>query len=171
MKPIALLAALGLLAASAACGGPKDRSGAKLELADARLVVTQADGTSHVLALTAAGAVTFDNEPVLTLEKAGHILVGGKRLARVESDGGISARKVRTNALVKDDGTFVLDGVDELTIGPDGAATGPLFETIDHPRVKLEGAKVRYEGPPGARRATMVGFAAFLTNLPAAVAE
>jgi hypothetical protein len=124
-----------------------------------------------VLALTAAGAVTFDNEPVITLEKNGHIVVGGKRLARVESDGGISARKVRTNAVVKDDGTFVLDGVDELVLAPDGTASGPLFETMEHPRMKLEGAKVRYEGPPGARRATMVGFAAFVTGLPAAVAQ
>lgn len=165
----ALVVALVVMLA-AACGGPKDKTGAKLELADAKLVVTQADGQIHVLALAASGAVTFDNQPLITLEKNGHILVGGQRLARVERDGSISANKVRTNAVVKDDGTFVLDGVDELTIGPDGAATGPLFETMDHPRVKLEGGKVEYVGPPGARRATMVGFAALLTNLPAAVA-
>jgi hypothetical protein len=165
----ALVVVLGLCAA-AACGGVKDKTGATLELADARLVVEQADGQSHVLALAANGAVTFDNEPVITLEKNGHILVGGKRLARVERDGSISANTVRTNAVVKDDGTFVLDGVDELFLSPDGTASGPIFETMDHPRVKLEGSKMRYEGPLGARRATMVGFAAFVTSLPAAVA-
>jgi hypothetical protein len=160
-----------VLVLAAACGGAKDKTGAKLELADAKLVITQADGASHVLALSAAGAVTFDNQPVITFEKNGHILVGGKRLARVERDGSISAQTVRTNALVKEDGTFVLNGVDELTIAPDGKVTGPLFETMDHPSLKLEGGTMAYSGPPGARRATMVGFAAFVTSLPAAVAN
>lgn len=170
MRKVLLLGLLASIVTLGACGGAKDRTGAKLELANAKLVVTQADGQIHVLTLAANGAVTFDNQPVVTLEKNGHIQVGGKRLARIERDGSISASTVRTNAVVKEDGTFVLDGVDELTIGPDGAATGPLFETMDHPRVKLQGGKVEYVGPPGARRATMVGFAAFLTNLPAAVA-
>ncbi len=161
------LLVLGVLAMGA-CGA-KDKSGARLDLADARLVITQADGATHVLALAAGGAVTFDNQPVLTLERLGHIVVGGHRLARVELDGSISANKVRTNATVSPEGTFVLDGQTELTIADDGAVTGPLFETMDHPRLKLEGAKVRYEGPPAARRATMVGFAAFVTSLPAAV--
>lgn len=169
MRYLALLWLFGVSVTLAACGGAKDRTGAKLELADAKLVVAQADGQTHVLALSAAGAVTFDNQPVITLEKNGHILVGGKRLARVERDGSISAQTVRTNAVVKEDGTFVLNGVDELVLAPDGTASGPLFETMDHPRVVLEGAKVRYDGPPGARRATMVGLAAFLTDLPAAV--
>ncbi|MBZ0232256.1 MAG: hypothetical protein K8M05_07875 [Deltaproteobacteria bacterium] len=163
------LALLGLVVL-AACGGPKDRTGAALELADARLVVTQADGQTRTLALAAGGAVTFDNQPVVTLEKNGHIVIAGKRLARVERDGSISANTVRTNVVVKEDGTFVLDGVEELTIGPDGKVTGPLFETMDHPRVQLEGGTMAYQGPPAARRATMVGFAAFVTSLPTAVA-
>lgn len=166
MRKVALT---GLFALAAACGGARDRTGARLELADAKLVVAQSDGQTHVLALAASGAVTFDNQPLITLEKNGHIVIGGKRLARVERDGSISANTVRTNALVKDDGTFVLDGVDELTIGPDGKVTGPLFETMDHPRVKLEGSTMEYSGPPSARRAAMVGFAALVTNLPSAV--
>ncbi|HUQ07901.1 MAG TPA: hypothetical protein VM261_35645 [Kofleriaceae bacterium] len=166
----ALVVTLGLVAA-AACGGAKDKTGAKLELADARLVITQADGANHVLALAANGAVTFDNEPVITLEKNGHINVGSKRLARVERDGSISATTVRTNAAVTPTGSFMLDGVEELVIGPDGNVTGPLFETMEHPRFKIEGATMKYEGSPGARQATMVGFAAFVTSLPAAVAQ
>jgi hypothetical protein len=161
---------LGLFALVAACGGPKDKTGAKLELADAKLILVQADGQTRVLALAADGSVTFDNQPLIKLEKnGGHIVIDGKRRARVERDGSISANSVRTNAVVKDDGTFVLDGVEELTIDQDGNVTGPLFDTLDHPKLVLAGGKLRYEGPPGARRATMVGFAALLTNLPAAV--
>lgn len=170
MRAAAAIAFAVAVVGLAACGGPKDRTGAKLELADARFVITQADGQTRTLALAASGAVTFDNEPVVTIEPNGHIVVGGARLARVERDGSISARKVRTNAVVNEDGTFILDGVEELTIGPDGKVTGPLFETMDHPRVALEGGTMAYQGPPGARRAAMVGMAAFLTSLPAAVA-
>jgi hypothetical protein len=169
MRALVVAGLLVLAVAATACDGPRYRSGAKLELADAKLVVEQADGQLHVLALNAAGAVTFDNEPVITLEKTGHILIGGKRLARVEPDGSISANGMRTNVQVKEDGTFILSTIEELTFAPDGTASGPLFETMDHPRVKLEGGKVRYEGPPGARQATVVGFAAFLTDLPASV--
>lgn len=41
---------------------------------------------------------------------------------------------------------------------------------MDHPRVQLEGGTMEYQGPPAGRRATMVGFAAFVTSLPTAVA-
>ncbi len=163
------------VAASVAAGGAActkaDHTGARLELAAATLVVEQADGTRHVFALAATGEVTFDGERLITLQPNGHIVIDGKPAARVERDGTISARSVRTNAMVHDDGAFLLGGEPELTLGADGVASGPLLTTMDHPRLALEGARVRYQGPPGARRAVMVGFAAFVTGLPAAVAD
>jgi hypothetical protein len=164
MKAPALLV-IGMLAA-AGCGS--DKPGVRVELADARLVFAQPDGSSHVVTLTADGAVSFDGEPVIKVRKDGQIEAEGQLFARLQPDGRVFAHGVATNVRINEDAVFEMDGAPELTIGADGAVTGPLLETMDHPMLPLDGAKVRYEGPPGARRATMLGFAAFVTNLPGA---
>lgn len=169
MRGAAAIVALAMVVTGAAGCGKKDRSpGAKLELADARIVIEQTDGVTHVLALKADGAVTFDNEAVVTLRKDGQIAVGGKLSARLDPKFHLYAHGLETNVVVtREPPVFQMDGGDELQIEDSGAVTGPLFETMDHPRLMVDGARVRYEGPPGARQATLLGFAAFVTGLNA----
>lgn len=160
-----------LAAAGLAACAKGDPTGARLVLAEARLVVTGDDGPRHVLTVSAAGEIALDGAAQFTLRPDGHIVVGGQAVARVERDGAISVHSVRTNAVVRDDAAFVLDGAVELEVGDDGAVTGPLLATMDHPRLRVDGARLRYEGPPAARRAAMIGLAGVVTNLPARVGE
>lgn len=164
MRTAALLVATML---AAGCGA-RDRGGVKVELADARLVFAQPDGSTHAIVLKADGAVSYDGEAVIKIRKDGQLESEGKLFARLEKDGRVYAHGVETNLRVSPEGALTLDGAEELAIGDDGSVTGPLLETMDHPMLPIDGAKVRYEGPPGARRATMLGFAAFVTNLPGA---
>ena len=157
--------AIALAAAAAGCMKP-DRSGAKVELADARLEMVQQDGTKHVLSLSATGALAFDGETFATITADSRLLVGGKETGKLEKDGVLWAQGVPSNVVIKPGGTFVMNGVDEVRLDEDGVATGPLLATMDHPRMDLDGAKVTYVGPPGARRPLMTGFAAFVTRTP-----
>lgn len=165
------LVAIGIAAAlgAAGCKGRDRSSSAPIAVAPARLVVEQADGVTHVLAVGADGAVTFDNEPVVVVRKDGQIAaaVGGKPMARLSKDFKLYAHGIETNVHVLPSGVFQMNGADELLIAEDGKVTGPLLESMDHPRLKVEGAKVAYEGPPAARQALLVGFAAFVTGLTA----
>jgi hypothetical protein len=167
MKALVLGLLVSGLVAAAGCGKRDRSAGAPLVLADAKLIVEQADGATHIFSLKADGAVTFDTEPVVTVRKDGQIAAGGKLMARLNKDYKIIAHGVETNAAVMPSGVFQLDGADELLIAEDGKVTGPLLETMDHPRLNVEGAKVVYEGPPAARQAMLVGFAAFVTGLGA----
>lgn len=158
-----------LLATTLAFGcGARDQGGARLELGEARLVFAQPDGSTNAVVLRADGAVSYDGEAVIKLRRDGQIETGGKLMGRLQRDGRVFAHGVETNMHVDADANFLLDGVVELSIGADGVVTGTLLETMDHPMLPLDGAKIRYEGPPGARRATMLGFAAFVTNLAGA---
>lgn len=173
MRGFAVAAAVAAAAVAslggAGCKGRDRSSSAPIALAAARLVVEQADGVTHVLAVAADGTVTFDNEPVVVVRKDGQIAgpAGGKPMARLSKDFRLYAHGVETNVHVLPSGVFQMDGADELLIAEDGKVTGRLLQTMDHPRLKVEGAKVAYEGPPAARQALLVGFAAFVTDLTA----
>lgn len=161
---VAVAVWVALVGALAACRSTPPT--VKLELADAKLAITAKDGATHTVALTKAGALSLDGATFATLTGNGTLLVGGKPVGNVDPDGSIRIGKELTNAKVKRDGTFVLAEVEELTIAADGAVTGPLLDTIDHPQLGTD-LTMRYDGPSGARRPLMVGFATLVTSLPA----
>lgn len=154
-----ILVALLTGVAAAACG-VKDRTEAKLDLADAKLTVQQADGARHELALTAAGAVTWDGKPQVTISRQGVVRAGKQVLAKIDKYGAVTVGGQPTNLVVTKDGALQLDGVDELTIDRDGVVGGGFLTTMDHPAVKLgDGSRLAYVGPPAARQALLLGFA------------
>jgi hypothetical protein len=159
MKRRTFVLAVVVSVAAAACG-VKDRTEAKLELADARLTVEQADGARHELALTAAGAVTWDGKPQVTISRQGVVRAGKQVLAKIDKYGAVTVGGQPTNLVVTREGALVLDGVNELTIDRDGVVGGGFIATMDHPAVKLgDGSKLAYVGPPAARQALLLGFA------------
>lgn len=151
-----------LLLALGACR--QDPPRIKLELADATLSIDTAAGAKHTLALDHGGVLTFDGASFGALTRNGRILVGGAPRGHVDLDGTLRFDNQPSNAKILDDGTFQLDGGDELTIGADGAVTGFLLDTIDHP-VLGKDLTIRYQGPPGARRPIMIGFATLVTGV------
>ena len=143
--------------------GMKDPTMARLDLADATITIDQPDGVHHALTLAASGAVAWDGKPLLTISKSGALTAGGRAIAVVDKHGAITVHGQPTNLAVRPDGSFELDGVAELTIDRDGTIAGPLIKTIDHPALVLDGSKLAYVGPPAARWATLLGFAAVLS--------
>ena len=147
----------------AGCGGVKDKTVARLELADARLTIDQADATHHELALTANGEVRWDGKLFVVVTRNGVLRSGTAIVARVDKYGALSVRGQPTNLAVRPEGEFEIDGVQELTIDRDGTVAGPLLGSLDHPALNLDGAKVVYVGPANARWALLLGFAALVT--------
>ncbi len=160
---LALAAAVTL---AAGCMKP-DTRGARLELADARLEIAQHDGARHVVSMTSQGVLAFDREVFATIGKDGDLRAGGAETAKLQKDGVLWVQGVRSNnVVIRPDGTFEMYGEVALTIGADGAVTGPLLASMAHPRMVTEDATVTYVGPPEARRALMTGFVAFVTGTP-----
>lgn len=157
-----------MLAAGAGCG-MRSPTEARLTLADARLTIDQADGRHHELTLAASGVVRWDGVELVTIGKNGALRRGDHELAKVDKHGKMTIGGQPTNLAVTPDGVFVLDDVAELTIDRDGVVAGPLFTSIDHPAVELDGSKVAYVGPPAARAATLLGFVTLIT--PSLAAE
>ncbi len=144
--------------------GMKDPTMARLELADATITIDQPDGVHHALTLAASGAVAWDGKPLLTISKNGVLSAGGKTIAKVDKHGAITIHgQLVDNLAVLPDGTFRLDGEAALTIDRDGTIAGPLIKSLAHPALVLDGSKLAYVGPPGARWATLLGFAAVLS--------
>lgn len=158
----ALTVALAALGAAAGCG-VEDPTRAHIDLADAKMTIDQPDGVHHELAVAASGAVTWDGKPLVTIGAKGTLKAGGKVIARLDKHGVMTLRGQLTNVAVTKDGAFIMDGTPELTITRDGLIAGPLIETIDHPAVVLEGSKLGFVGPPAARQAILLGFAALVT--------
>jgi hypothetical protein len=154
-------AGLVLMIALGACRS--DTPTIKLELAETKLAIDTAAGAKHTLTMNPGGVYTFDGQIVGAVTPTGKLLIGGAIMGNVDLDGTIRFDNKPTNAKVLPDGTFELDGGTELTLGPDGVASGVLLDTIDHPALGKD-LTIRYEGPPGARRATMIGFAMIVTR-------
>jgi hypothetical protein len=160
---VAVAAGVGALAVTCAGCGVKDRTVARLELADAKITIDQADGVHHALALASKGEVAWDGKPFLVITRDGALKVGKDVVARIDRHGALTIKGQPTNYAIRPDGAFAIDGVDELTIDRDGLIGGPLIDSLDHPVIKLEGAKLAYVGPANARWATLIGLAALLT--------
>lgn len=162
---MAAMLAAGVTASAAAGAGCGMRSPteARLTLADARITIDQADGRHHELTLAATGVVRWDGVELVTIGKNGALRRGDRELAKVDKHGKMTIGGQPTNLMVTPDGVFVLDDVAELTIDRDGVVAGPLFTSIDHPAVELDGSKVAYLGPPAARAATLLGFVTLIT--------
>jgi hypothetical protein len=165
-RSILVAAIMGVGLGGAALGGAgcgvKDRTEGRLDLADAELAIDQQDGVHHELSLTAAGAVAWDGKPLVTITRNGVLRAGTRTLAKIDKYGAVTIGGQPTNLVVTKDGALQLDGQDELTIDRDGVVAGTLVDTIDHPAMKLDGAKLTYAGPPAARQAVLLGFAAVI---------
>jgi hypothetical protein len=158
------LALVSCLVAGAAVGcGVKDRTEGRIELADASITIEQPDGVKHQLTVAASGEVRWDGKPLVTIGKRGTLKVGAKIVARIDKYGAVTIGGQPTNIAVTRDGAFIMDETPELTITTTGLIDGPLIDSIDHPAVVLEGSKLTYAGPPAARQAVLLGFAAVVT--------
>jgi hypothetical protein len=160
---LAVAAGVGALASTSAACGVKDRTVARLDLADAKLTIDQADGRHHELTLSAKGEVAWDGRPFLVITRDGALRAGKDVLARIDKYGAVTIKGQPTNVVIRPDGSFEIDGVAELTIDRDGVVAGPLLTSLDHPAMELAGARLAFVGPARARWATLIGFAALLT--------
>jgi hypothetical protein len=156
-----LTAALAAAAPAAGCGA--DPTVVKLTLADAKILIVQADGVRHELAMTAAGKVTFDGVEFATLRKHGRLEVVGATSLELRKDGAILSQGQPTNIALDASDGFVENQVAVLTVDAAGAIEGDLWRELDHPKFQGEGATVTYQGPVASRRPMMFALAGFLT--------
>lgn len=158
---------LGLLvfAALAAGCGVKDPSQISLKIAPASITVVNPSGERHVLAMASSGEVTLDGNRVFSIRGDGRIRVYPKLGFQLTKDDTILQSGQKTNAAIRGDGTFVLDGADQLHYDSKGGIIGALLSDSDHELVKAH-ATVTYDGPPEAHRAMMFAFAVLLTHGP-----
>lgn len=144
-----------------ACG--KDPLAVSLKIGPAAVAITNPAGDTHTLAMAADGAVTLDNNRLFTVTKAGRIKVYEKLNFRLLKDDSVLVNGQATNVGIRGNGTFVMDGADQLSFTSKGEISGLLMRDIDHPTIKA-GATLTYSGSPEARRAMMFALSVVLTR-------
>lgn len=144
-----------------ACG--KDPLAVSLKIGPASVAITNPAGDTHTLAMAADGAVTLDNNPLFKVSKAGRIKVYEKLNFRLLKDDSVLVNGQATNVGIRGNGTFVMDGADQLSFTSKGEISGLLMRDIDHPMIKA-GATLTYTGSPEVRRAMMFALSVVLTR-------
>ncbi len=164
------LLSVAFLVALTACA--KDPLAISLKIGPATVTITNPAGDKHALVMAADGAVTLDNTAVFQVRSNGRIQVYEKLGFRLLKDDSVLVNGQATNVGIRGNGTFIMDGADQLAFTSDGEISGPLLRDIDHPLIKA-GATLAYQGSPEVRRAMMFALSVVLTRgeqLPAPAA-
>lgn len=157
LRLVAVACALVLVA----CG--KDPSAITLTVGAAKVAITNPGGDAHALAMAADGTVTLDGNRLFKVGRNGRIQVYEKLGFRLIKDDSVLVNGQASNVGIRGNGTFYMDGEDQLSFTSKGEISGLLMRDIDHPLVKA-GATMTYEGGPEVRRAMMFALAVVLTR-------